>query len=84
MFCVLERKASWRIVCKEVSTFETKALKYTFRRKNIDSSPLDKIAAISQTIYSDAFMWMKNYIFFIKNSPKFIPKGPTDNNLALV
>ena len=28
--------------------------------------PLDKMAAISQTIFSDAFPWMKNFIFRLK------------------
>ena len=45
--------------------------------------PLDNIAAISQTIFSDAFSWMKSFVF-IKSSLKFVPKGPIDNNPALV
>ena len=28
--------------------------------------PLDKMAAISQTIFSDAFSWMKNFVFWLK------------------
>ena len=28
--------------------------------------PLEKIAAISQTIFSDAFSWMKNFVFWLK------------------
>ena len=36
--------------------------------------PLDKMAGISQTICSDAFSWMKN----------FVPEGPIDNKSALV
>ena len=39
------------------------------------------MAAISQTVVSDAFSWMKN--FFIKISLNFVPKGPIDNNPAL-
>ena len=27
---------------------------------------------------------MENFVFLIKISPKFVPKGPTDNNPALV
>ena len=47
--------------------------------------PLDKMAAISQTIFSDAFSWMKSFVLkLIKISLKFVPKGPIDNNPALV
>ena len=28
--------------------------------------PLDKMAAISQTIFSDAFSWMKSFVFWLK------------------
>ena len=28
--------------------------------------PLDKMAASSQTIFSDAFSWMKNFVFWLK------------------
>ena len=28
--------------------------------------PLDKMAAISQTILSDAFLWMKSFVFWSK------------------
>ena len=41
------------------------------------------MVAISQTIYSDAFLWMKICVL-IKISLKFVPKGPIDNNPALV
>ena len=47
----------------------------------INVSPLDKMAAISHTEFSDAFSLM---IFCIKISLKFVPKGPIDNNQALV
>ena len=30
------------------------------------SSPLDKVAAISQQIFSDAFSWMKSFVFWLK------------------
>ena len=39
------------------------------------------MAANSQTISSDAFSWMKSFVF--KISLKFVPKGPIDNNPAL-
>ena len=42
------------------------------------------MAAFSQTIFSDAFSWMKNVCILIKISLKFVPKGPINNNLALV
>ena len=45
--------------------------------------PLDNMAAVSLIIFSDAFSWMIN-LYFDWISPKFIPKGPIDNNLKLV
>ena len=45
--------------------------------------PLDKMAAVSQMILSDAFSWM-NFFISIKILFKFVPKGPIDNNPALV
>ena len=32
----------------------------------VNSSPLDKMAAISQKIFSDAFLWMKSFVFWFK------------------
>ena len=45
--------------------------------------PLDKMAAISQRIFSDAFSWMKSFVFSLKISLKIVPKGSIDNNPAL-
>ena len=45
--------------------------------------PLEKMAAISQTIFSDAFSWTKSFVFD-SNLLKFVPKGPVDNNPTLV
>ena len=42
------------------------------------------MAAILQTIFTDAFSQMKIFVFFIKISLKFLPKGPIDNNPASV
>ena len=50
----------------------------------VNSSPLDKMAAITQKIFSDAFSWMKSFVFWLKISLKFVPKGPIDNSPALV
>ena len=50
----------------------------------INSSPLDKMAAILQTIFSDALSWIKSFAFLLKISLMFVPKGPFDNNPALV
>ena len=48
--------------------------------------PLDKMVTILQMMFSNAFSWMKHsvVVFFIKISLKFVPKGSTDDNLALV
>ena len=51
---------------------------------NVTHLSLDKMAAISQTIFSDAFLWMKISHILIKISLKFVPKGPIDNNPAMV
>ena len=45
---------------------------------------LDKIAAISQTTFSNAFSWMKQFDFLLKFYIKFVPKVLIDNNPALV
>ena len=45
---------------------------------------LDKITAISQTIFSDAFSWMTLFCILIKISMKFILTCPIRNNPALV
>ena len=43
--------------------------------------PLDKMAAISQTIFPHAFSWMKSFICIsIWISLKFAPKSPIDND----
>ena len=42
------------------------------------------MAAISQTIFSYAFSWIKRFVFRYKISLKFVPKGPIDNNPVLV
>ena len=46
--------------------------------------PLDKMVAISQTIFSGAILWMKGLAFWFKILLKFVSKGPIDNDLALV
>ena len=46
--------------------------------------PLDKMAAISQTIFSDAFPWMKCFSILIKKSLKFVHKVLINNNPALL
>ena len=37
--------------------------------------PLDKMATISEMIFSEAFSWMKSFVFWLKNTLKFFPKG---------
>ena len=51
----------------------------------LNSSPPDKMSAISQTTFSYAFILMIfcNVILF-RISPKFVPVGPIDNKTALV
>ena len=42
------------------------------------------MAAISQTIFSDAFYVNEEFCISIKISLNFVPKGVIDNNPALV
>ena len=46
--------------------------------------PLDKMATISQMIFSNAFFVNEKFCTLIKISLKFVPKGPIDNNPVLV
>ena len=48
----------------------------------VNSSPLDKMASISQIIKC-IYMYDK-YCILINISLKFVPKGPIDNNPVLV
>ena len=41
--------------------------------------PLDKMAAISQTTFSDAFFLNETLCILINISVKFVPKGPINN-----
>ena len=43
--------------------------------------PLNKMAAILQMTFSNAFSWM--FSILIQISLKFVPKGPIDNKWAL-
>ena len=47
-------------------------------------SPVEKMAAILQTTFLNAFSWMKSFVFRFKISLKLVPKGPIDNQSALV
>ena len=44
----------------------------------------DKMANILQTIFSNAFSWMKSFEFFNKMSLKYVPEGVIDNKSVLV
>ena len=46
--------------------------------------PLDKMVAISQTIFFMCIFMNEKFCIFIKISLKFVPKSPADNNPALV
>ena len=57
---------------------------YISRANELTYLPVDKMAAILQTIFSDTFSWRKPFCIFIKLTLKLITKGPIDNNPALV
>ena len=46
--------------------------------------PLDKMAAIVQKLFSVAFFVNEKFCILTKISLMFVPKGPIDNNPALV
>ena len=61
-------------------------LLYQLEYDHLTHLPLDKLAAISQTIFLDAFVWMESFVFWFKIeiSLELVPKGSTDSNPALV
>ena len=73
---------SIEITCTRKSVLD----KLTLRFNGIISTHWgrDKMDAISQTAFSSAFYWMKMYELRLKNSLKFVPKGPISNIPALV
>ena len=56
----------------------------TFIYSCLNSSPPEKMAAIWQTLFSDAFFFNANICILIKMLMKLVPKGPVNNNPALV
>ena len=57
---------------------------FQYWTRSINSSPLNKMAAISQMIFSDAFLWMNFFCILIKISLKFVLRSLIDNNPTLV
>ena len=53
------------------------------RQSVLTHMPLYKMAAVSQTTFLNAFSWKKKVEFWI-NFTEVFPKGPIDNNQALV
>ena len=45
---------------------------------------MDEMAVIAQTTFTNAFSSKWNVRISIKISPKIVPKGPIDNNPAMV
>ena len=64
--------------------FHLKTISWHYSHWSLTHLPLDKMAVISQTIFSDAFSWMKSFFVLIKISLKFVLKGSICNNPALV
>ena len=50
----------WRPFCLGLNVLKC----FTLRLIHL---PLDKMGAISQTIFSDAFSWMKSFVFWLKS-----------------
>ena len=56
----------------------------SWHRSSLTPLPLDKATAVSQTIFSNAFSWMKKFCTVIWISLKLVPKVPIDNKWTLV
>ena len=54
---------------------------FTHLQRHLTNLPLDKMTAISQTIFSDALSWMQSFVLFIK---KITEDFPFDNISVLV
>ena len=48
----------------------------TLETENLTQHPLDKMATILQTVFSDAFLWVKSSVFWLKCHWSF----PQDSN----
>ena len=48
-----------------VSVYTPTKISVYFQEAKVNPSPLDKMTAISQTIFSDAFSWTKSFIFWL-------------------
>ena len=68
------------LVCNKLGPWEQISCKKT----NPTNLLLSKMAAISQTTFSNAVFLMKMLEFQFQFSLEFVPKGPVDNNSALV
>ena len=49
-----------------VSAFHSLSLAVLLPFKTLTHPPLDKMATISQMVFSDAFLWMKWFVFWLK------------------
>ena len=78
------RKCIWKrqVFCKTATILFILHMLY---HGGFNSSPLDKMAGISQTIFSDEFSWMKSFAFWSKfHLSFFLMLIPINNNPALV
>ena len=57
---------------------------HAFRNYALTYLPLDKMVAVSQTIFSDVFFVNEKFSFFIRISLKIVPNGSIVNNPGLV
>ena len=67
----------------ECENHTLKVIATSIMQQLVNSSPLDKMTAISQMTFWNNFFCMKKIIIFIKLSLTFVPKCPIDNNQAL-
>ena len=79
----------WRERAQRVKTYRSMSIRRRWVRVFLQSGrltrfPLDKMDAISQTIFSDIFFVNEKFCILIKISLKWVPNGPIDNNPAFV
>ena len=72
---------SWHKKNVATSTILTQCL--LLFQSSLTHLPLDKMTAILQTMFLDAFLWIKNFIFSLKKN-LFLRVYLVDNNPALV
>ena len=84
--CVLSKlcTASKWALCRLLACLQGSFCECAQPMKDNVTISLVKMAAISQMIFSNVFLWNEKFCIFIKISLKFVSKGPIENNPASI